>query len=106
MRTVDAMTSDDAASSLSASGVDELATAMAEGRVTWAHRRLLTDTGQLEIREVYTDDTGAVLGWTDRTATLWGIDADDLAASYARMSGAFNLPVLVETELPGYLPED
>lgn len=74
--------------------------------LSWQYRRLLTEDGEIQVREVYFSPTGDVEGWTSVPAALWGQDEQDLLRSTQLMLRAFELPVLVESELPGFIPTD
>lgn len=68
----------------------------------WQYRRMLTDAGRIEMREVYFDADGTVVTWTVEPADVWGETEAELADEIAAMTSALAMPLLVETELPGY----
>jgi hypothetical protein len=69
-------------------------------------RVMLTDQGTYEIREVYFDKDGLVTGWTAEANAYWGDTLEDLSSSFGYAAHALTRPVLVETDLPGYVPAD
>ena len=57
----------------------------------------------LEVREVYSDKEGKIVGWASRAGTIWGIDEADIRERIADMNKAFDLPILVEKDLESYV---
>jgi hypothetical protein len=56
----------------------------------------------LEVREVYSDKEGKIVGWTSRAGIIWGIDEGDIRERIASMNKAFDLPILREKDFEGY----
>lgn len=69
------------------------------------YRMMHTDRGVCEVREMYLDADGEVVGWTGSATSLWGLDPDDLRTSVLEKLEALDRPMLVEADLPGYLPD-
>jgi hypothetical protein len=72
----------------------------------WQYRRMLTDTGRIEMREGYFDADGQAFAWTGEPADVWGEDEAELADDLLAMVAALDLPVLIEAELPRHESPD
>ena len=70
------------------------------------YRVLLTDQGDYEIRDVYYDTSGEVVSWGSEANGFVGEDLEDLATGIGFAVRAMAKPILVESELPGYTPEE
>lgn len=72
-----------------------------EIEMTWDYRVIFSpyeegsDEGEYTIREVYYDDEGDILWWSDEGVELIAEDFWDLAADFDAIAEAFEQPVLV-----------
>jgi hypothetical protein len=91
------------------SEVNEVETEEEAGKIFsyFDYRVILTDTGDYEIRDVYYDANGEINGWGSQANLFAGVDLEDLAGSIGYAVRAMARPLLIESELSGYLaPED
>lgn len=75
------------------------------GPLTSEYRVVLTDAGVCEVREVRLHADGAIAGWTSVTAAPQAQDVDALRRETIGKLVAFTKPALLESDLPGYIPQ-
>ena len=76
--------------------------------MTWNHRVVKSEPDEkgyvyYSIREVFYKDDGSIFGWTTDPIDPFGETPEQLKADIDRMSKAFDLPVLDESELAARL---
>lgn len=78
---------------------------MTHGDWTRSDWRLLQrPDGSIGVHEVIYDGE-RVIGWTGEPGAIWGIDRADVDTRRDAMLAAFGKPVLIEAELPGFVPD-
>jgi hypothetical protein len=65
----------------------------------WNHRLVKGPAGEFTMREVYYDDDGTIIGWTEDPIAPFGNTTEEIIVELDRMSEACHKPVLQESEL-------
>lgn len=73
--------------------------------MSWNYRIVHLDLASpnetwMEIREVYYDEAGRVIGWTEKAAGVCGNNAAELGRVLDTLRDALGKPTLQERELP------
>lgn len=68
--------------------------------ITWNYRVFREEDGDCIIREVFYDDSGAILGCTAHAVEPMGRSLEELATSLADFQAALALPTLTMGEMP------